>query len=144
MDPCCFDTTPTRVGWDGSVLDPLRPVAEARCRARVWVRERWQLPELVDSVELAAGELCANAVRHGGGLAGLELVLGRGGRRFAPPSLRVVVVDREPGRVPQLALNSDPLGESGRGLRLVEAVSRRWGWHRAGCGEKSVWCTFAV
>ncbi|MER6527696.1 ATP-binding protein [Streptomyces sp. NPDC001508] len=143
MDPCCFDTTPTRVGWDVSALDPLRPVAEARYRTRVWVQERWGLGELADSVELAVGELCANAVRHGGGLAGLELVLGAG-RRFALPSLRVVVVDREPARVPQLTVSSDPLVESGRGLRLVEAVSRRWGWHRAGCGEKSVWSTFAV
>ncbi|MEU9151679.1 ATP-binding protein [Streptomyces sp. NPDC048417] len=139
----CFDATPTRVGWGVSALDPLRPVAEARHRTRVWVQERRQLAESADSVELAVGELCANAVRHGGGLAGLELVLGAG-QRFAPPSLRVVVLDREPARVPRLPVSSDPLAEGGRGLRLVEAVSRRWGWHRAGCGEKSVWCTFPV
>ena len=65
---------------------------------------------------------------QGGGLAG---------RRFAPPSVRVVVVGREPGSVPRPALSSDPWVRAGGGC----GWSR---WHRAGCGEKSVWCMFAV
>ena len=98
---------------------------------------------MADSVELAVGELCANAVRHGGGLAGLEMVL-RAGREFVPPLLRVMVLDHAPDRVPELPAGIDPLGEGGRGPRLVEAVSRRWGWHRSGFDEKQVWCAFAV
>ncbi|MEV8021609.1 ATP-binding protein [Streptomyces sp. NPDC086554] len=141
--PAPFDATPTRVGWDTSVLDPLRPVAEARHRTRVWVQQKWRLPELADAVELAVGELCANAVRHGGGLAGLELILG-GSRQFVPPMLRVLVVDHRPDRTPELAADGDPLSEHGRGLRLVAALSRRWGWHRTGFDEKQVWCTFAI
>ncbi|WP_327401939.1 ATP-binding protein [Streptomyces sp. NBC_01288] len=143
MDLPPFNTTPTRVGWDTSALDPLRPVAEARHRTRVWLQEHWGLGELVDSVELAVGELCTNAVRHGGGLAGLELTLGAG-RQFAPPVLRVMVNDHAPGRVPELPLDVDPFGEGGRGLRLVEALARRWGWHRTGFDEKQVWCSFAL
>ncbi|MDQ1047853.1 ATP-binding protein [Streptomyces sp. V4I2] len=138
-----FDATPTRVGWDASVLDPYRPVAEARHRTRIWLQQHWKLGELVDPVELAVGELCTNAVRHGGGLAGLELVLAAG-RQFAPALLRVMVIDHAPERVPEVPADADLFGEGGRGLRLVEALARRWGWHRTGFDEKQVWCTFAV
>lgn len=141
--PTPFDATPTRVGWDASVLDPHRPVAEARHRTRVWLQEHWKLGELADPVELAVGELCTNAARHGGGLAGLELVLG-GGREYAPPLLRVLVLDHAPDRAPELPTTADPFDEGGRGLRLVEALARRWGWHRTGFDEKQVWCTFAL
>lgn len=138
-----FDATPTRVGWDTSALDSLCPVAEARHRTRVWVQRHWRLPELADSVELAVAELCTNAVRHGGGLAGLELILGTS-RQYAPPVLRVLVMDHRPDRSPELAGDGNPLSEHGRGLRLVDALSRRWGWHSTGFDEKQVWCTFAI
>ncbi|MEU9185091.1 ATP-binding protein [Streptomyces sp. NPDC048484] len=141
--PAPFDATPTRVGWDASALDPHRPVAEARHRTRVWVQQHWKLSGLADSVELAVGELCTNAVRHGGGLAGLELILGAG-RQFAPPALRVMVIDHAPDQAPELAGDDDPFSERGRGLHLVAALSRRWGWHRTGFDEKQVWCTFAL
>ncbi|MFE9768569.1 ATP-binding protein [Streptomyces sp. NPDC005808] len=141
--PGPFDATPTRVGWDASVLDPHRPIAEARHRTRVWVQQHWKLPQLADPVELAVAELCTNAVRHGGGLAGLELILGTS-HHFAPPVLRVLVIDRAPGQAPELVGGDNPFSESGRGLHLVAALSRRWGWHRTGFDEKQVWCTFAI
>ncbi|GGS24976.1 ATPase [Streptomyces aureoverticillatus] len=141
--PALFDATPTRVGWDASALDPHRPVAEARHRSRVWVQQHWRLAEVADSVELAVGELCANAVRHGGGLAGLELVLGAS-RQFTPPVLRVLVIDHCPDQAPELSSGTDPLSEHGRGLRLVAMLAHRWGWHRTGVDEKQVWCTFTV
>lgn len=126
-----------------SALDPLRPVAEARHRTRVWLQQHWKLGELADSVELAVGELCTNAVRHGGGLAGLGLTLGVG-RQFAPPFLRVMVTDQAPALVPGLPARADLLDEGGRALRLVEALARRWGWRRTGFDEKQVWCTFGL
>ncbi|MBT2409567.1 ATP-binding protein [Streptomyces sp. ISL-12] len=135
---CRFDATPTRVGWDVSALDPVRPVAEARHRTRVWLYEQWKLGDLADTVELVVSEMCTNAVRHGGGLAGLELAL-------VPSMLRVMVLDQAPELAPAVAAGGDdPWSEGGRGLRLVEAVSRRWGWHRTGFDEKQVWCTFGV
>src|SRR3954471_17423142 len=91
------DTTPTRIGWDASTLDPHRPITQARHRARTWVQEHWRLPELADSVELAVAELCANATRHGGGLAGLNRILAAP-RVYAPPLLRVLVTDHAPAR----------------------------------------------
>ncbi|WP_406174100.1 ATP-binding protein [Streptomyces sp. NBC_00996] len=131
------------MGWDASALDPYRPIAEARHRARVWAQQHWKLPDLVDPVELAVAELCTNAVRHGGGLAGLELILGVAGE-FAPSVLRAMVSDRDPDHEPELSGADDPFSESGRGLHLVAALSRRWGWHRTGFDEKQVWCTFVT
>jgi anti-sigma regulatory factor (Ser/Thr protein kinase) len=141
--PVPFDTTPTRVGWDATALDQHRPIAEARHRTRVWVQEHWKLPDLADAVELAVAELCTNAVRHGGGLAGLELILNARGQ-FVPPVLRVMVTDQAPGRAPELSDTGGLLSEGGRGLHLVAALSRRWGWHSTGVDEKQVWCTFAI
>ncbi|PIB07122.1 MULTISPECIES: ATP-binding protein [Streptomyces] len=141
--PTPFDATPTRVGWDASALDSHRPIAEARHRSRVWVQQHWKLANLADPVELAVAELCTNAVRHGGGLAGLELILGKN-RHFAPPVLRVMVIDRRPDRAPELSGYGNLLSEAGRGLNLVAALSCRWGWHRTGFDEKQVWCTFII
>ncbi|MFI6550964.1 ATP-binding protein [Streptomyces prunicolor] len=107
---------------------PRRPIAEARHRTRVWVQQHWKLDELGDSVELAVAELCRNAVRHGGGLAGLQLILEASGQ-FAPPELRVMVMDRAPDQAPELVR-----GESGRGCIWSRRLSRRWGWHRTGFG----------
>jgi hypothetical protein len=58
--------------------------------------------------------------------------------------LRVMVIDRAPDQAPELAGGADPFSESGRGLHLVAALSRRWGWHRTGFDEKQVWCTFVI
>ncbi|MDQ1049015.1 ATP-binding protein [Streptomyces sp. V4I2] len=144
-----FDTTPTqvvqpgRIGWDASFLDPYHPVAEARHRSRVWLQQHWKLPDLADSVELAVGELCANATRHGDGLARLELILGPR-RHFAPRVLRVMVIDHAPDRAPELPRDNDLFSERGRGLRMVESLAWRWGWHRMGFDEKQVWCTFVI
>ncbi|MFI0240135.1 ATP-binding protein [Streptomyces sp. NPDC016845] len=138
------DTTPTRIGWDASTLDRDRPVAQARHRTRTWVRTHWGLPELADTVELAVAELCTNAVRHGGGLAGLELILATP-RVYVPPYLRVLVTDHAPGRQPRLpSCGVNLLSEGGRGLHLVATLARRWGWHRTGFDEKQVWCTFEL
>ncbi len=139
---CAFSSpappdAPSRVGWGASTLSA-RPVAQARHRAVAWVRDQWELPGLVEGVELAVGELCANAVRHGGGLAGVELLLVHG-TEYCPPGVRVLVADYRPDVGPQ-PTREDLLSEGGRGLALVVAFSLRWGWHPLGVDQKQVWC----
>ena len=141
--PAPIDAPPPRVGGGAAARDPDPPHAEAPPRARGGVRGHWKLLDLADPVELAVAELCTNAVRHGGGLAGLELVLGAS-REFVPPVLRVMVSDHDPDHTPELTADNDALSESGRGLHLVTALSRRWGWYRTGFDEKQVWCTFVI
>ncbi|MDX3233450.1 hypothetical protein [Streptomyces sp. ME19-01-6] len=87
-----------------------RVVVHARHRAASWVREEWRLPEAAFQIESVVGELCANALRHGGGIASLDLILCEA-TAYCP-----------------------------RGLHMVTALTAGWGWHRIGTDQKQVWC----
>ncbi|HVL64217.1 MAG TPA: ATP-binding protein [Actinomycetota bacterium] len=99
-------------------------LASSRLRAALDDLEYEFDEELTDTLKLAATELVTNAVRHSG-------TRGKDGRvvvfvRVGPPSLLIKVCDRGPGirsprRVPTL------FDEGGRGLFLVDALSRSWG-----------------
>lgn len=85
-----------------------------------------------DDVVIAAGELVANGVEHGGGVRRLHVH----GRRGA------VTVEVEDFRSSLTRLHdvaSKPDGA--RGLQIVEAVADGWGWRPAEFG-KTVWATF--
>ncbi|MCX4728347.1 SpoIIE family protein phosphatase [Streptomyces sp. NBC_00440] len=109
-------------------------LAEARAVLR-GALEAWGLEELVDDVELAAGELLVNVLLHteGGAVLTLE-VLPEPVRR-----IRLWVKDRSSAwprrRTPGEAATS------GRGLMMIDAVSARWGVEPRGDG-KAVWCEF--
>ncbi|MFJ7076100.1 ATP-binding protein [Streptomyces sp. NPDC098781] len=96
---------------------------------------------LVDTAELLAAELVANAVRHTKGPAALRV-------RWAGGVLWIGAWDADPeppespGELEQL---TD--GEEGRGLALVRACSDLWGWQaltRGGSRGKYVWCELAA
>jgi signal transduction histidine kinase len=73
-------------------------------------------------------ELVSNAVRHAGGTSiGVSL------QRVAEGVL-VEVADGDRGHPPQPRDAAD-LDDSGRGLRIVEALSVRWGWRPAADGK---------
>ncbi|EGX59503.1 hypothetical protein SZN_12258 [Streptomyces zinciresistens K42] len=92
---------------------------------------------LVDTAELLATELVANAVRHTKGPAALRV-------RWSAGVLRIGAwdADPEPPRPPaELANLGD--AEEGRGLALVRACADLWGWQpltRDGNRGKYVWC----
>jgi anti-sigma regulatory factor (Ser/Thr protein kinase) len=77
---------------------------------------------------LAVSELTTNAVVHGEG----EIVL-----RIAVyvDVVRISVTDHNPA--PAVLKEAGPDGESGRGIRLVDAISDAW----ESCG-KETWCEF--
>jgi anti-sigma regulatory factor (Ser/Thr protein kinase) len=88
--------------------------------------------EVADAAELALTELVANVVRH---------VPGRRCRicfLLRPGGVRVEVADHCPALPVRAA--EDGLGEGGRGLVIVDAVTDRWGvtQHPDGRG-KTVW-----
>ncbi|WP_369276315.1 ATP-binding protein [Streptomyces sp. R11] len=111
--------------------DP-RPCAVRAARAEVRRQlEGWGLAdrdELVDVAELLVSELATNAVRHSASRFRLSLFAAHG-------ILRCEVSDGG-CRVP-VVLDAGA-SESGRGMFLVDALSRRWGCHRDGPG-KTVW-----
>ena len=83
-----------------------------------------------DDLALAVSELVTNAIRHGGDPVTLTVEPGR-------DAVRVEVTDGNPDlEVPPEPMTLEP-GQ--RGLRLVAAVCRAWGWHEV-AGGKCVWC----
>jgi anti-sigma regulatory factor (Ser/Thr protein kinase) len=100
--------------------------------ARRFVRDvlRDQSRETVDAVELMACELATNCVQHA--RTDFELAIHSGGE------IRVEVRDTGEGR-PTLR-SPTPHEPSGRGLRIVEAVSAAWGSIPSSSG-KTVWFT---
>ena len=92
-----------------------------------------------DAVTLVAGELAANAVRHGrvpGRDFRLRLVLGA--------VVRVEVADTRTEARPERRA-PDAEAESGRGLLLVARLAARWGVaERPGAPGKTVWAEVSL
>jgi serine phosphatase RsbU (regulator of sigma subunit)/PAS domain-containing protein/anti-sigma regulatory factor (Ser/Thr protein kinase)/transcriptional regulator with GAF, ATPase, and Fis domain len=123
---------PTRTATSTSASTELPPTAASAARARRFVAAALaQLPDrrAVEVAELLTSEVVTNAVVHGGSAVRVEVetVDGR---------TRISVCDNDPG---QPELRSPSLDdESGRGMRLVDSLARRWGVQPAGSG-KCVW-----
>ena len=90
----------------------------------------WGLERLVDDVQLGVSELLSNAVRHAG--TDVVLTLSLAGR------LTVEVLDNDPDLPHPVAPDPDLRATSGRGLRIVSAISADWGVRAAPAG-KVVW-----
>jgi anti-sigma regulatory factor (Ser/Thr protein kinase) len=112
-------------------LDP-GEVAAAR-RFAAGVLKTWGCE--LDEVILAIGELAANAVLHARTHFAVILSMSDDG-------LRIEVADFNP-RLP-VAVEPPPGAVSGRGLMLVQAVSRAWGVHPEATAGKRIWAEFSV
>ncbi|MFC9463538.1 ATP-binding protein [Streptomyces coelicoflavus] len=96
-------------------------VSPARRRVVAIVRD-WDVPlvqDTVETLELLAGEVVANAVVHTG--KGCQVTVSWDGAR-----LRFEVEDAE-GGLPTQRTSVGPHEESGRGLQLVDGLAQRWG-----------------
>lgn len=129
--------------WDtpAMISRTLSPLPEEVRSARKFARELltcWQLAELSDDAEMIIGELVANAVRHGmrvtplRNAAALRLCMLR---RIGEVMLAVVDPSNEAPKPRQ----PDWVGESGRGLQIVGALSAVWGWSPIDGRGKAVW-----
>ena len=90
-------------------------VAEARHFARD-VCDRWHIASASD-IEICVSEVVANAVVHGQGRVGVELVR-------TPWGVRVAVTDEE--RALPVVKPPTRDGEGGRGMAVVSALAMRW------------------
>ncbi|MGH9187379.1 MAG: ATP-binding protein [Acidimicrobiales bacterium] len=86
--------------------------------------------DIIDVVELLTSELVTNAVVHTGVPRVLVLVL-------APDHVRVEVEDGS-SRPPVLVQSLPATSLTGRGIRIVEALSTRWGVEPVAKGKR-VW-----
>jgi anti-sigma regulatory factor (Ser/Thr protein kinase) len=126
----------------------LRPQPCAVKAARDFARAtlgQWQANRLFDDAAVVISELVTNAVRYGrrAGLvrsapdARLELVLMR-----RDGCLVCVVTDPNPG--PPVRMEPDYVAETGRGLCVVESLSKQWGWTPLATDRKAVWAALAL
>ncbi|WP_030167075.1 ATP-binding protein [Spirillospora albida] len=115
----------------------LRPVDTAVRAAREIVRtalESWDRPDLTGDVELITSELVTNAVRHA---QNITLVL------YLPDEKTAVVEVWDDNPEGPREATPDPQAEGGRGLQLVGALARSWGW-RATAAGKVTWAKTAT
>jgi anti-sigma regulatory factor (Ser/Thr protein kinase) len=101
---------------------------------RAWLRGLLadEPPDLLVDVELVATELVTNAYEHTGHLLAVRI-----SRPVDRPVLRVEVDDGAPDRPPRPGASSRS-GFRGRGLLMVEGISKEWGVER-GKKRKTVW-----
>jgi anti-sigma regulatory factor (Ser/Thr protein kinase) len=114
----------------------LPPQPQSSLAARRFLREvaAGRLPpQMLDSASLLTSELVSNAVRHAKREPGDEMQLTVSVENL---SVRVGVQDTGPGFDPEHL--PEPTAGSGWGLRLVDAVSSRWGVTRGAAGTE-VW-----
>lgn len=125
-----FERTPAEQAGESRAADLIR-VGEIRRASSSKLRE-WGMGELLDSVSLLLSELVTNAIRHGSA-SQVDVHL-----LYTSSEVRIQV---RGGPVDALQVReSDPFGEHGRGLLLVDAVADAWGVDEDGW----VWCTIAT
>ncbi len=92
-------------------------------------------PEVRHAVELMVSELATNCIRHVG--SSFHLSIDR-----TPEQIRVEVTDQG-GGTPTMR-SPGPDEPTGRGLRIVDMLSERWGIEAQRPAGKTVWFTVAV
>lgn len=123
---------------DGTVVGewPLRAVASSAPLARRLVSQAMAgaLDQLTRRAALVASELVTNSVRHAPGV--VSLALHEVGGDF-------VVAVTDSSSVPPQLRDTGPLSENGRGMLIVDRVSRQLGWARTPTG-KVVWARLSA
>jgi len=109
----------------------------ARSHARLVVTE-WGRPELADAVELVVSELVTNAVHAAGPLRGDSPLIPVVRLWLASDRHGVLIRVGDGSSQAPMRRESGPDDESGRGLLMVEASSRDWGFYPTADG-KVVW-----
>jgi hypothetical protein len=107
----------------------------------------WGLADLADDATVIVSELVTNALRYGlpplpAGFGAIDdrpirLTLVRHG-------CLVVCVVADASRQEPLPRDPCDIAENGRGLHVIEALSRTWGWTPLPRAGKAVWAALAV
>jgi anti-sigma regulatory factor (Ser/Thr protein kinase) len=112
----------------------------ARSLCRLLLAE-WGIPaEPAGVAELLVTELATNAVRFGTARRPVPYVTLA---LWAIPGAVIAEVSDEGGKPPEARV-ADPDAEGGRGLMLVEALSREWSWYVPRPGWKTVYCVITT
>jgi anti-sigma regulatory factor (Ser/Thr protein kinase) len=120
-------------------------VGQARAYVR-WMLGSWRLHGMADTVELLVSELVTNAV-NATGVTDEPVNQGRLGGKVNPIYLCLSVLAEtllievwDVSSTPPLRRAASEDDESGRGLVLVQTLSKEWGCEVLETGGKVVWC----
>jgi anti-sigma regulatory factor (Ser/Thr protein kinase) len=116
--------------------DEFAAEAISACEARAFVARHLlshEMPGLVDDLELVVSELATNAMVHA--QTPFTVIL-----RAADNTVSLEVLDGEQAG-PTLVVARE-LDTNGRGVAIVNALSRNWGVNARASGGKSVWAQF--
>ncbi|WP_185792245.1 ATP-binding protein [Actinoallomurus bryophytorum] len=122
-----------------------RTVGQARSYTR-WLLGTWRLEAMADTVELLVSELVTNAVTKTGITdedPDYSCLIGKVNPIYLCVSRRVETLLIEVWDVsstPPLKRTAAKADEGGRGLALVESLSKGWGSVVLETGGKIVWC----
>ena len=118
--------------------------AVAVSSARRQVRDElsaYELPESVlDDAEVVISELLGNSVRHARPIAGGVLLLAW---RVDQHEVMIRVTDGGGGRGVE-PKETGPMADSGRGLHIIERLTRAWGVTEHAGGLRTVWAALPL
>jgi anti-sigma regulatory factor (Ser/Thr protein kinase) len=126
----------TTTTWSHDTKLDAEPVSVSKARDFVSLHlAQHHLLELADDIRLVVSELATNAMRHAG--TPFTVALEESGRLVT-----LKVHDGSPRLPVRLAENTQAM--DGRGLYIVDVVSREWGVSVRMDGAKTVWATFLI
>jgi anti-sigma regulatory factor (Ser/Thr protein kinase) len=119
--------------WQIDLSVEFSSVRQARQFAMSFARE-FHLDGLSPDLALVTSELVSNAIRHA--RRAITLVLQK-----TDHEVQVRVSDDGAGQ--PVVIRPDPVTATGRGMQIVEGLSRRWGTTTGADGGKTVWAVLA-
>lgn len=142
VPPTCHGHAVDRWSLRELITLPAEPASVPRARAHVRQCLRdWGFGRQIGlDACMVVTELTTNAVQASASLlagAFVHVALGAG-NNGGPSWLLVAVADASP-KFPLLRANPEPDAIGGRGLRIVETLCTRWGWHPVRWPEDDPW-----
>jgi anti-sigma regulatory factor (Ser/Thr protein kinase) len=129
-------TKGSRTTWSHEANFDATPTSAAQARAFVsYHLVDHRLLYLVESVRLVTSELATNALVHAQTAFSLSL---------SASDTEVVLTVRDGSHALPERRAAQVLDATGRGLEIVEMVSREWGINQDEAGSKGVWASFAI
>jgi hypothetical protein len=118
------------------LLDGPQAAKAARRLTRSTLRD-WGLAGLADDAEMIIGEFVANAITHAQTIdtSGIPVP----GLRLMRRSGEVMCAVLDPSDDAPVLRTATAADETGRGLRMVDALSDIWGWSPVAGRGKAVW-----
>lgn len=115
-------------------------VPRARLHARQVLYE-WGLSELTETVELLVSELVTNAIKATHSMCGSFVVR----FRLLTDRTHVMILVWDACPEPPIRMHTNDDAEGGRGLLLVEALSKQWDWYLLPeLGGKEIWAIVGI